>query len=247
MKLERMSILVKRIYFGIIIIGFLACKNNPKTNLASHKDALAKTSEKRQNDSLEEFFTDSLSIGRRTHNKINVFLYRTADSIYAEIEFYKRQGQNWENIQSIRFRKDFITNCDVQLNDFNNDGYNDMTIKSLTAARGANEIRRLYLYDKKLDQLINIKNAEGYPNMRYNKKLDCIDAFIITAGSTQYFLKISGDSLKSFASVEIYDGLTIHEYNKRGKERLIYSDTTFKEPYTRFKTYKPLKAYNDDF
>ncbi len=51
-----------------------------------------------------------------------------------------------------------------QLEDFNNDGIKDMTYVSAVAARGANEVRRLFIYDKKRDELVYIKNSEDYPN-----------------------------------------------------------------------------------
>jgi hypothetical protein len=53
------------------------------------------------------------------------------------------------------------------LADFNNDGFKDVTYMSAEAARGANEIRRLFMYNREKDQLVYIKNSDQYPNLEY--------------------------------------------------------------------------------
>ena len=90
-----------------------------------------------------------------------------------------------------------------------------------------------------------MKNSENYPNMLYNKELNCIDAFLVYGGSSTVFLRISGDSLKEFASVEAMDGVTVKEIDRNGKEKIIFQDTKNKAAYIRFKTYKPLKEYDE--
>jgi len=81
--------------------------------------------------------------------------------------------------------------------------------------------------------------------MLYNKELNCIDAFLVYGGSSTVFLRISGDSLKEFASVEAMDGVTVKEIDRNGKEKIIFQDTKKKAAYIRFKTYKPLKEYDE--
>jgi len=193
---------------------------------------------------LEEVFIDSLTIGRKKFNKIEVFKYSTVDSNYVDIKFYKKRNHKWLLNQTLHFLKDGISSCDTKLSDFNNDRLNDMTIVSSIAARGANQVRRLFIYDKSSDKLIEMKNSEKYPNMLYNKNLNCIDAFLVYGGSSTVYLKIRGDSLKVFASVEASDGITVREFDTNGKEKIIFKDTTNKASYIRFKTYKPLRRYD---
>lgn len=194
---------------------------------------------------LEEYFTDSLQVGKKGHNKIQVAQYSTADSNYVIVNFFSRQGDKWILKNAFRFEKYGVVGCDPQLSDFNNDGYKDMTYISNEAARGANEVRRLFIYDKKSDQLISLKNSESYPNMEYNKKLNCIDAFALHGGCTTIFLKIAGDSLIRLASVDLSpEGLTITEYDKNGKGKVILSDTTttlITAGFMRYSNYKPLQ------
>lgn len=194
---------------------------------------------------LEEFFVDSLNIGRKSFNKIEVSKYRAVDSSYVVIKFYSKQNGKWELKNGFQFKKDGMIGLDTKLIDFNNDGLNDMTFISAVAARSANEIRRLFLYDKSKDKLVAIKNSENYPNMLYNKELNCIDAFLVYAGCSTVFLKIDGDSLREFASVELFDGLTVRTYDKLAKEKIIFQDTTNKAGYIRFSNFNPLKKYED--
>ena len=194
---------------------------------------------------LEEFFTDSLNIGRKFYNKIEVSKYRAADSNYVIIKFYSKQNGKWSLQNIFQFEKDDVTGCDTKLADFNNDRLNDMTYISTLAARGANEVRRLFIYDKQKDKLVYLKNSEHYPNMLYNKELNCIDAFLVYGGCSTVFLHISGDSLKEFATVELSDGLTISTYDKNGKQKIILRDTTNKAVYIRYKNFRPLKEYDD--
>jgi hypothetical protein len=194
---------------------------------------------------LEEYFADSTNIGRRSLNKIELSKYRAADSNYIVIHFFSQKNGRWNLRNEFQFAKDGVVVCDTKLSDFNNDGLNDMTYVSNIAARGANEIRRLFVYNKNKDELIYVKNSENYPNMLYNKELNCIDAWLFYGGCSTVFLKIEGDSLEEFASVELMDGLTVRTFDKSGKETVIRRDTTSEAGHIRYKNFRPLKEYGD--
>lgn len=238
-----------KIYLALMFFCLWSCQSRQDKNTASNK--IDTTQKKQAGITLkysirpEEVYIDSMNIGIKKRNKVEVFKYRTKDSNYVNVKFYTKQNDNWRLNQTIHFFKDGVVSCDTKFSDFNNDGHNDMTIVSSTAGRGANEIRSLFIYDKSTDKLTQMKNSENYPNMLYNKELDCIDAFLVYAGSSTVFLKISGDSLKEFASAEAMDGLTVREFDKNGKGKIIFRDTAYKNNYIRFKTYKPLTAYDE--
>jgi len=221
---------------GLFLLFLISCQGRQETK------AIADNSKFKQ---LDEYFADSLNIGRKSNNKIDLSLFRTDDSIFVVINFYSKQNEKWVLKNHYEFEKDGITGLDTKLSDFNNDGLNDMTYISAVAARGANEVRRLFIYDKDNDQLTLMKNSEDYPNMLYNKELDCIDAFLVYGGCSTVFLKISGDSLKEFASVELFDGLYVRTYDELGKEKIILEDTAHKGEYERYKNYNPLKEYEE--
>ena len=196
---------------------------------------------------LEEFFVDSLNIGRKKLNKIELSRYSTPDSFFVVIKFYsKSKSKTWTLKQTFEFRKDDIRDCDTKLLDFNNDGLKDMTYISDVAARGANELRRLFIYDQIKDQLVYMKNSEDYPNMLYNKKLNCIDAFLVYGGCSTVFLRIKGDSLVEFASFSLDNDLTVYEIDNNGNRKIIRQDTATKMYFVRFTNYKPLKPYYKD-
>lgn len=221
---------------GLFLIFLISCQGRQETRVIAGNS---------KHEHVEEYFADSLNVGRKSNNKIELSLFRMDDSIFVVINFYSKQNEKWVLKNKYEFGKDGITRLDTKLSDFNNDGLNDMTYISAVAARGANEVRRLFIYDKDNDQLTLMKNSENYPNMLYNKELDCIDAFLVYGGCSTVFLKISGDSLKEFASVELFDGLYVRTYDELGKEKFIYEDTSYKGHYERYKNYNPLKEYEE--
>lgn len=195
--------------------------------------------EKVQKIELEENFTDSTEIGLKRKFKINLKKYRSPDSVYVEINLYKKAVTNWIKVQRFEFLKDGVLSCDPKIEDFNNDGFNDFTFQSSIAGRGANTIRKLFIFDK--EKLKFIKNSENFPNIRYNKELNCIDAFRVYAGSQTAFAKIEKDSLREFANVEIYDDtLKVKYISKNGKEKLLKIEKYENGYFHRFKNYKPL-------
>lgn len=195
--------------------------------------------------SMLEAFTDSTSIGIKRQNKIEIRLYEVSliDKIignYVVIDFYTRNRAGWKKKNHFQFDKDRLTGSEPSISDYNNDGYFDFTYKATVAARGGNDVRRLFIYSKEADNLILIKNSMDYPNMMYNRGLNCIDAMLIHSCSSQAFLKIESDSLKLFAWIEITEeAVYVYEYDNRGKRKEILKDKNY-ECYTRFKSYSPL-------
>lgn len=112
------------------------------------------------------------------------------------------------------------------------------------AARGSNEVRNLLIYNQKKNLLTLLKNSECYPNMMYNEKLDCIDAFLLHGGSRTVFLKIKADSLQEFASVNLDDQINICVIDRYGKKRyLVRNKRSNFDPHTWFKNFRPLEVY----
>ncbi|OJX90989.1 MAG: hypothetical protein BGP01_05965 [Paludibacter sp. 47-17] len=195
-------------------------------------------------------FVDSLNIGEKGKCKVELIKHRVYDDIYVIVKFYIK-GRNtikdpetWMIQNNYSYETTALMGFDPNISDFNNDNFNDITFISGTAARGANEVRRLFVYDNQEQKLISMVNSQDYPNMLYNKELDCIDAFLVYGGCSTVFLNIKGDSLKEFASVELSDGLTVSTYDKNGKEKIIMRNKKYEPGYIRFKNFKPLKEYD---
>lgn len=194
-----------------------------------------------------EYFVDSVRIGQRDKNKIEITNYQVNDSNYVVINFYSLfENKHWKLKQTFNFGKDGFTGCDPLISDFNNDNFNDFTYISASAARMSNEVRKLFIYDSLKDELILIKNSEDYPNMLYNKELNCIDSFLIHGGTSTIFLKIIGDSLNEFASVHNNDFRIIYKTDNAGNRTLIKKKkTNGRGIWIRYKNYNPLKAYEE--
>ncbi|MBS1511607.1 MAG: hypothetical protein JST86_12245 [Bacteroidetes bacterium] len=198
-----------------------------------------------------ETFADSTHIGEKGKCKIELIKFRVYDDTYVIIKFYVKGSitlndpETWLVQNNYCYETTSLRRFEPDISDFNNDNFNDITFISGTAARGANEVRRLFIYDDQNQELISMVNAEDYPNMLYNKERDCIDAFLVYGGCSTVFLRIDGDSLKKFASVELQNGLTVSTYDKKGNEKIIMTDKTNKAGYIRYINFKPLKRYDN--
>jgi len=191
---------------------------------------------------LDEEFIDSTNIGEGGNYKIIIRQLRDTNEVIAELELFKKKGEKWILIQNIKREKSGIIGLSVEITDFNNDGYNDITYKSQVAARGANEIRDLFIFDKENDTLIFIRNSNKYPNLDYNSELDCIDAWLVYGGSSTVFLKIEQDTLREFAGVSLLDTRTIYTIDENGKRNILSNELiTDSVVYIRYSNYNPLK------
>lgn len=191
---------------------------------------------------LDETFTDSTQVGVKGKFKLAINQFRTDDSVYVEINLFEKINNKWLIKQKLEYLKDDVTNCEPELKDFNNDGFNDLTFKSAAAARGANEIRKLLIFDPSKKAFVLMKNSDQYPNLQYNELLNCVDAWLVYGGSSTVFLKIEKDSLREFAGVSLdNNNREIYIIDKKGKRKTLKKEFVKDlEVYTRYQNYNPL-------
>ncbi len=199
-------------------------------------------------DKIVESFSDDSRIGRPHRNKIHIDILEGNGVDSAErpnslaiIKFYSfHHSKEWVLKQTLEIEDHALAGCDPKVEDFNNDGLKDITFVSNTAARGANEVRTLLIYDKKLDELVWVKNSEDYPNLAYNRTLNCIDSWMFHGATTTVFLRLKGDILKEFASVGTGAELVVSLTDKFGKERVIRREKMAADDVdTRYRTFNP--------
>lgn len=240
------------IIFSLILMSF-SC-NVPEANNAT-EIINEPTTPENVNTKILEAFTDSSRIGRNGKNKIHIDILEGSDpdSPYkphniARIEFFSLSRSNELTLkQTLEIETQSLMEAQPEIKDFNNDGLNDITFVSNTAARGANEVRTLLIYEKNTDSLIHVKNSEDYPNLAYNKTMNCIDSWMVHGASTTVFLRLVGDELKLFASVGTGGdttgeccGLEVRVVDANGKEKVIKrKKITEGEIYTRYRTFNP--------
>ncbi|WP_430816592.1 XAC2610-related protein [Carboxylicivirga sp. RSCT41] len=241
----------------IILIGLLLfqCKNKTKSEQTDIEpafsievsDTIVSFEQETEEFSILEIITDSLRIAENGNYKISLKQIQATDGVFAEFDFFERNNSNWKHIQNFRMEKDAITDLSPEFLDYNNDGFNDLTFRNGVAARGSNELRSLFIFDKEKKELVYIKNSDSYPNIRYNAELNCIDAWLIYGGSTTLFLKIESDTLREFAGVSLFDTREVFIIDKSGK-REILSQELIKDSvvYRRYSNYSPLKE-NKEF
>ena len=237
-----------KLYFfiGVLILVTFACQNQYKVfdqNIEPSRNIVSKTPEtKSDSDEIVESFSDSSTIGLPNKNKIELSKIKESEGNLVVIKFYSLEANsNWKLKQKFEFEKTAETCCDPELADFNGDGLKDFTYHSVDAGNGANDNRKLFLYDKKKNALLYIKNSENYPNLQYNKKLNCLDAWLISGGVATVFLRIDGDILKEFASVENRDNSrTISIFDKNGKKKILRKEKITQDDfYTRYANFNP--------
>lgn len=228
---------MKIILTTFLSVLLICCnKSNERNNLKKHSNEVEDIA---ICDTIE-FFTDSTNFGNKTKSKIDIYKIVTNQNIFIKVFLFKKDTNLWTLNDSLIIDGDLINNLNCEISDFNNDNSNDLLFVSGTAARGGNVIQTLVLYSN--EKLKWIKNSENYPNLMYNKKLDCIDAFILTGGNTTYFLKIENDSLTEFARVEQRDKLITSEVlEKNGKWKELYKVKDYSEDMKRFINYNPLQ------
>lgn len=192
-----------------------------------------------------EVFVDSTSFGVKGKTKIELRRIDTDTSSTIHLRLFTKQLKKWNQFDEFVIPNNALMAMQPEIEDFNGDGYYDVLFTTGTAARGVNDIQTLVIFDPKRTKLIWVKNSESFPNMRYNVKLHCIDAWSVYGGEMTHFLRLKGDSLVEFASVEHYDHRIIAEViDSKGKQRELknISEKEMGCDFCRFVNYSPIEV-----
>lgn len=197
-----------------------------------------------------ETYSNQTEVARPGRNKIEIDIIQKgqfreyhSDNL-AVIRLYSKDNSGgWDLRQTLEIADDAIDDADVKLSDYNGDGLKDVTFVSSIAARGANVMRTLLIYNKDSDNLVHIENSEEFPNLEYSRKLKCITAWSVYGGTSTDFARIEGNQLKSFATVENFEGFrTVTVIDQHGKQNVISRNKISDEDvYIRYTNYRPLE------
>lgn len=228
---------MEKLFFLSVIVLFLSCnkKVESKTVLSNKSAPLLLL------DTIE-VFKDSMNFGQKQNNKIEIYKIGTDEDVIAKVYLYEKRKNQWKIVDTLTLEAVRINDLETRIEDFNNDHFKDVIFTTGMAARGGNNMQSLILFSSTDKSLKWIKNSERYPNLMYNEKLDCIDSCILTGGQTTYFLKIKGDSLNEFASVDQRDGRVIAEVlDVNGKWKEIANINDDPEGFDRFIDFDPIE------
>lgn len=245
----------KHFILGSLLLVVVSCKlqQDSASGNQSEPTAIANvatdvsTPEPDINKPVESFSNDS-KIARPHKNRIQIDIVKLpgSDAAYkpnnlAIVRFFSiTSSKGWELKQTIEIESHALADADPKIEDFNNDGLKDITFVSNTAARGANEVRTLLIYDKLNDILVHVKNSEDYPNLAYNRTLNCIDSWMFHGATTTVFLKLEGDSLREFASVDTGAERVVTLIDRDGNTKVIRREKMLEaDIYTRYRTFNP--------
>lgn len=175
-----------------------------------------------------EFFSDSKTLIKPGKYKINITQKNNKTESVISFNLLRKSGNNWSKIQSGSFKKqtDFplLVTTDE---DLNNDGYNDLKISYAQAARGANEIEKLFVFNQKKQKLTEIINSQEYPNLHYNARRNCITSYMFYGGNATYFLNIKQNKLEGFGKVE-FSNDSIYCYKIKNKKEILLKKVAYK-------------------
>jgi hypothetical protein len=193
-----------------------------------------------------ETFVDSLELGEKGKFKVELNRFEKDDSNnhVVNIDFYRFTKDNWLKIQSFKIDKDPVIGCEPILYDYDGDNKLDFSFVSALAARGANEVRTLFIFDAKNENFIHVINSEMYPNIVYNPILKCMDSWAFHGGTTQSFLNLENDSLVAFVTIGIYgEERILKKYNKQGEVIESKTDSIENDGFPRYINYNPFEEY----
>lgn len=242
-----------------LLLSLYACKHD-ESKATNHKDNGGSTTELSDefnanedntypSTEIIELFIDSTSIGDKGKCKVELILHRVYNDHFVIIKFYVKEttgkaSGRWMQSDMYYYEGSSTEGLSPIITDFNNDGYNDITYRYGDAARGGNLVCRLFVYDVENGELKSIVNSEEYPNLEYNKKLDCIEGVTYTGSVSTKYLRIVGDSLRLIGEIYYFNEHSgIFKYIQNGKvvEHTIKGDDDLNR---RLKEFKPQKIYS---
>lgn len=243
-------------YFILLaLIMTVACQKNAIENQTTKQIVPQITNASRQSEAENQIrpdkyeserFSDEHRIGKRRANRIELSTYEKDKKLFVKVKFYTKSQAQWIQKNEVDVEKVGGLSLEPEIKDFNGDGFYDITFISGIAARGANDVRDLFIYDSLKDELVHIKNSGDYPNLQYNPLLKCLDAWIFTGSTMTVFLKLKGDKLIKFASIE--DRMTervIYVTDRNGKERLLRREKRKDDGFDRYINFNPVQTYQD--
>jgi len=167
------------------------------------------------------------------------------DGHLVRVTFTHDLGNGGTLLSSYDIDKDPLIGCEPKKYDYNGDGYLDYSFVSNMAARSANEIRTIFIFDLNENRFLHIKNSEQYPNLIFNPKLNCLDAWAFHGGTIQSFLKLESDSLVLMYTIDIHGTERVLGKYENGDQVSREVDTIQDVGFPRHISFNPFEEYKN--
>jgi hypothetical protein len=232
---------MKKVIFTTFLFAFVFQIIVNENNVFAQ--ANPKTAKKELGDN-NETFSDKSRIGRRGLNRVEIKTFEKSDKSFVKIRFYAKSKSRWVLKSESEIEKFGGLPIEPKIKDYDGDGFEDVTFISDSPARGANEVRALFIYKPKKNDLVYIKNSRDYPNLEHNPLLKGLTSWRFTGSTTTEFLTIKGNKLVEFASVEDRGTeRTIIIFDKTGKEKLLRREKRKDDGFDRYINFNPVQKY----
>lgn len=188
-------------------------------------------------------FSDSQTFVKAGRYKINVVQKNSEEFSTVYFKMYKKSKSSWIKIQDGNFRKESSFPLSVDTSeDLNNDGYGDVKISYAQAGRGSNSIEKVFMFDPRKQQLVEIINSQEYPNLHYNPGRNCLNSYAFYGGTSTYFLKIKKNRLEEFGRVD-YANDTVQSFKIINDKEILLQKRPYKstDAAVFFSDFDPLK------
>ena len=226
------------------LIFLSSCKYEKQENKGKKQPTKITEIKEKEPHPLEETFIDSIHIGTKGLNKVEIRKRMNSDSIWvAIVKFYTKKKNKWFLQNEFIYEQMAIHYLIPYIKDFNNDGYNDFIYTKGTGSRGGNALNKLFIYKPHEDHLIYIKNSLRFPNINYDKDRREIRSYILTGYQETVFLKVREDSLQRIASISQGPDLTVKTFIPSEKT-IRYDSICPYEEFTVFTGYNPVTIDN---
>lgn len=197
-----------------------------------------------QEEKVFESFVDTIRIDKNKLFKVEFYRFglKLDEDHWVKIIFLKKETNYWEEFLRFESERNQTHINMPKIEDVNYDGYLDYSYVPFLAARGANELRELFVFDSDSNNFIHIKNSSDFPNLSYNNKLDCYNSWAFHGGTTQYFLSLEVDTLIELATIYINGferELTI--YGENGEVSFSKTDSIQEEGFPFYNNYDPIE------
>jgi hypothetical protein len=194
-----------------------------------------------------ESYSDTIRLknGENYLVELSRFESQKHDGHIVRVTFTKDIGNGGTLIDSYDIDKDPVIGCDPKKYDYNGDGFLDYSFVSNMAARGANEVRTIFIFDPIKNRFIHIKNSEQYPNLIYNPKLNCLDGWAFHGGTTQSFLRLEADSLVLMNTIDIHGTERVLGKYENGEQISREVDTIQDVGFPRYINFDPFEEYKN--